>query len=86
VENVGILKGHLVCFTAIWYILRPFGIFSGCLVYFFLFWFVVQKNLATLVFTCVTNGEPMASPYWNIRPAGAAAVNVIKNLASLLCN
>jgi hypothetical protein len=33
-EDVGLFYGHLVCFTAMWYILWPFGIFYGYLVYF----------------------------------------------------
>jgi hypothetical protein len=33
-ENIGILYIHLEYFTAIWYILRPFGIFFNVLVYF----------------------------------------------------
>jgi hypothetical protein len=33
-DDVGIFYGHLVYFTAIWYILQSFGIFSGNLVYF----------------------------------------------------
>jgi hypothetical protein len=33
-ENVGILYGHLVYFTAIWYSLRSFGIVYGHLVMF----------------------------------------------------
>jgi hypothetical protein len=37
-EDVGICYGHLVYFTANWYILRPFGIFCGNLVYFPQFW------------------------------------------------
>jgi hypothetical protein len=36
-ENVSLFYGHLVYFTAIWYILRPFGIFYGHLVYFWQF-------------------------------------------------
>jgi hypothetical protein len=39
--RVGILYVRLVYFTAIWYILCLFGIFS-------MFWYVVPKNLATL--------------------------------------
>jgi hypothetical protein len=31
-EDVGIFYDHLEYFTAIWYILRPFGIFYGHLV------------------------------------------------------
>jgi hypothetical protein len=47
-ENDGIFYGHLEYFTAIWYILRPFGIFFPVLLH------CVKKNLATLVFllTC----------------------------------
>jgi hypothetical protein len=36
-----IFYGHLVYFTAIWYILLPFGIFYGYLVYFPPFLYVV---------------------------------------------
>jgi hypothetical protein len=35
----------LVHFTAIWYILWPFGIFYGYLVYFFPFWYVVSRKI-----------------------------------------
>jgi hypothetical protein len=44
-EVVGIFYGHLVYFTAIWYILCPFGICYGNLVYFPLFWYVVSSNI-----------------------------------------
>jgi hypothetical protein len=49
-EDVGIAYVNLVCFIAIWYILWPFGIFSGYLVIVSPFWNVVcsQENLATL--------------------------------------
>jgi hypothetical protein len=47
-NDVGILYGHSVYFTAIWYVLRPFGIF-------YVFWYIFpvlvccsKKNLATL--------------------------------------
>jgi hypothetical protein len=33
-EAVGIFYEHLACFTAIWYMLWPFGIFHGYLVHF----------------------------------------------------
>jgi hypothetical protein len=43
---VGILNGHLVYFTAIWYSLRPFGIFYGYLVHiFFSFMHVVPRKI-----------------------------------------
>jgi hypothetical protein len=41
-EDVGIFYGHLVYFTAVWYILLLFGIFSPGLVS------STEKNLATL--------------------------------------
>jgi hypothetical protein len=41
-KNIGIIYDHLVYFTSIFYILRPFGIFYVHLVYF------TEKNLATL--------------------------------------
>jgi hypothetical protein len=34
IEDAGTFYGHLVNFTAIWYILRPFGKFVGYWVYF----------------------------------------------------
>jgi hypothetical protein len=37
-EDVSIFYGHLAYFTAIWYILWPFGIF-------FPFWYVVQRKI-----------------------------------------
>jgi hypothetical protein len=40
-EDVDIFYGHLVYFTAIWYILWSFGKFYGYLVYFSPFWYVV---------------------------------------------
>jgi hypothetical protein len=43
--HVGLFHGHLVYFTAIWYILWLFGIFSPVLVY------CTKKNLATLLMT-----------------------------------
>jgi hypothetical protein len=41
-ENVGIFFGHLVYFTANWFVLQPFGIFPPILAC------CVDKNLATL--------------------------------------
>jgi hypothetical protein len=53
-EDVGILYGHLVYFTAIWYILCTFGLFYSHLVYFFpVLVCCTKKNLATL-----TSGWP----------------------------
>jgi hypothetical protein len=44
--------GHLVYFTAIWYILRPFGIFYGYLLQFCpVFLCCTKKNVATLLRT-----------------------------------
>jgi hypothetical protein len=37
-EDVGIFNGHLVYFTAIWYILWLFGVFSP-------FWYVVPRKI-----------------------------------------
>jgi hypothetical protein len=37
-EDVGRFNRHLVYFTAIWSILRPFGLFYGRLVYFTAIW------------------------------------------------
>jgi ABC-type spermidine/putrescine transport system permease subunit II len=44
-EDVGMFYGHLVYFTAIWYILGPLGTFYGYLVYFFPFWYVVVRKI-----------------------------------------
>jgi hypothetical protein len=53
-DDVGIFGGHLVYFSAIWYILWPFGIFFG---YLELFLPVLvckrNKNLAALLLTSV---------------------------------
>jgi hypothetical protein len=40
-NGVDIYYGHLVYFTAIWYILWPFGIFCGHLVYFVAIWYIL---------------------------------------------
>jgi hypothetical protein len=39
-EDVGIFFGHLVYFTAIWYIVWPFGILCGHLVNFTVIWYI----------------------------------------------
>jgi hypothetical protein len=52
-EDVGIFCGHFTYFTAIGYILWPFGIFDGHLVYFPL---CTKKNLATLL-NCKLNSK-----------------------------
>jgi hypothetical protein len=50
VENGGIFYDHLVYFTAMGNISRPWEIFYGHLVYFFpVLVFLTKKNLATLV-------------------------------------
>jgi hypothetical protein len=51
-EDTGICRGHLDNFTAIWYILKHFGIFCGHVVYFPRFGMYIlhtTKNLATLL-------------------------------------
>jgi hypothetical protein len=50
-KDVGILNGHLVYFTARWYILRPFGIFNEYILgtFFPVLVCCTTKNLATLV-------------------------------------
>jgi hypothetical protein len=60
---------------AIWYILRPFGIFHGYLVHSFLFWYVVPRKIwqpcssvtKTSLFSCDTVKEN--------RPAGTDPTN-----------
>jgi hypothetical protein len=42
-EEVGLFYGHLVYFTVIWYISRPFGIFYGHLVYFTAIWYILSS-------------------------------------------
>jgi hypothetical protein len=39
-EDFGIFYGHLVYFTAIWYIFCPFGIFCGNFLYFVAIWYI----------------------------------------------
>jgi ABC-type spermidine/putrescine transport system permease subunit II len=61
-EDVGIVYGHLVYFTAIWYVLWPFRIFYGHLVYFSPFWYVAQKeNLATPLETSYSKFPKLAT-------------------------
>jgi hypothetical protein len=43
--SVYIFYGHCVYFTAIWYILWPFGIFYGRLVIFSPFWYVAPRKI-----------------------------------------
>jgi hypothetical protein len=50
-EDVDIFYGHLVHFTAIWYILWLFGIYFPALV------FCTKKNLATLLRLKSRKGE-----------------------------
>jgi hypothetical protein len=40
-KDVDIFNDHSVYFTAIWYILWPFGIFCGNLVYFVAIWYIL---------------------------------------------
>jgi hypothetical protein len=40
-ENIGIFYGHLVYFTAIWYILWIFGIFCSHLIYSEGIWYIL---------------------------------------------
>jgi hypothetical protein len=44
-EDVGLYLGHVVYFTAIWYIVWPFSVFYGYLVNVFPFWYVVPRNI-----------------------------------------
>jgi hypothetical protein len=53
-ENIGIFYGHLEYFTAIWYILWPFGnvvVIWYLYIYFPILVNCVKKNLATLGWT-----------------------------------
>jgi hypothetical protein len=43
-EDVGLFYGHLVYFTTIWYIVRPFGILYDSLVYFSHFGMLYQEK------------------------------------------
>jgi hypothetical protein len=64
-ENVGILCGNLVYFTAIRYILRPFGIYYGHLVYLRPFGnVVVIRNIFPRFGTFVSrkSGDPARGP------------------------
>jgi hypothetical protein len=49
-EDFGMFYGHLVYFTAIWYISGLFGIFQSYLVYFPILVNCTKKNLATLLY------------------------------------
>jgi hypothetical protein len=40
---VYICYGHLVYIKAIWYILRPFGVFYGHLIYFVVIWYIFSR-------------------------------------------
>jgi hypothetical protein len=51
-EDVGKLYGHLVYFTAIWYILWPLGTFHGYLIHFFRFGMLYQEKSGNP--TCVS--------------------------------
>jgi hypothetical protein len=44
-KDVGKCYDRLVYFTAISYILWPFGIFCGCCAIFFQFWYVVPRKI-----------------------------------------
>jgi hypothetical protein len=44
-DNVGIFYGELEHFTAICYILLPFGIYCGHFLYFLPFWFIVPRKI-----------------------------------------
>jgi phosphotransferase system glucose/maltose/N-acetylglucosamine-specific IIC component len=61
-QDAGICCGHLVYFTAIWYMLWPFGTFVCHLVFFPFLVCCNKKNLATqdgpdlLAFTSTTKG------------------------------
>jgi hypothetical protein len=50
---LGRFYGHLANFTAIWYILCPFGIFCSYYVYFLQFWYIVPRK----------SGNPAAEPF-----------------------
>jgi hypothetical protein len=52
IENFGIFYGHFEYFTAIWYILWPFGIVVIIWYTFPVLVFCAMKNLATLATTC----------------------------------
>jgi hypothetical protein len=81
-EDVDLLNTYtyvrLACFTAIWSILWPFGIFYGHLVYFYRFGMLHQQNMAILhqagsnnkdgnSITLLTNYVGIANKlFWNI--------------------
>jgi hypothetical protein len=44
-EDVVLVYGHVVYFTAIWYNFWPFRMFYGYLGYFFRFWYVVLRKI-----------------------------------------
>jgi hypothetical protein len=54
-EDVRIFYVHLEYFTAMWYILWPFGIVSSYLAYFSPFWYIEARNIWQ---PCVERLEP----------------------------
>jgi hypothetical protein len=56
-EDVGIFYGHLVNFTAFWYILWTFGIFCGNLVYFSRFGIFFHEKSGNLAWFDSVRGE-----------------------------
>jgi hypothetical protein len=54
-ENVGICYGHLEHFTAIWYILWPFGNVVVIWLYFFPFWYIVSRKIWQPWLVVITN-------------------------------
>jgi hypothetical protein len=75
-EDFGVNYVHLVYFTAVWNILRPFGIFYGYLVDFSPFWFVVPRKLwqPCSLHTCVCVYLPSAGPSLRL-PAAARSLS-----------
>jgi hypothetical protein len=71
VEDVCVFCGHLVYFKAIWYILRPFGIFYGHLVYVFCVNLVYFPHFGRL--HNVKSGNPAN---FNFPPSGMHDANV----------
>jgi hypothetical protein len=66
-EDVGILYVHLVCFTAIWYIWWPVGIFNGYVVYFPRFGVFLPRKIWQPCSTSFFSGSHPS--LWERRPA-----------------
>jgi hypothetical protein len=84
-RDVGQFFGHFVYFSAVWYILWPFGIFGGHFGIFFPFrCFGTKKNLATLkmirrIQPCIMTSSSTAPNVTSLRPINFLFKSTISN-------